>query len=130
MTLHHVEVWVPDLERAAASWGWLLTELDYEVYQDWPGGRSWRPVKGDDAYIVFEESPDLTSRTHDRKAPGLNHLAFTVGDSTRVDQLTDAAPAHGWRLMFAGRHPYAGGPEHYAAYLENDDGYEVELIAT
>jgi hypothetical protein len=25
--LHHVELWVPDLDRAVASWGWLLTEL-------------------------------------------------------------------------------------------------------
>jgi hypothetical protein len=23
--LHHVELWVPDLGRAAHSWGWLLT---------------------------------------------------------------------------------------------------------
>ena len=29
---------------------------------------------------------------------------------------------HGWRLMFADRHPYAGGEDHYAAYLENRDG--------
>ncbi|GGX27762.1 hypothetical protein GCM10010321_48460 [Streptomyces chartreusis] len=26
------------------------------------------------------------------------------------------------------RHPYAGGPEHCAAYLENTDGFEVELV--
>jgi catechol 2,3-dioxygenase-like lactoylglutathione lyase family enzyme len=25
--LHHVELWVPDLARAARSWGWLLGEL-------------------------------------------------------------------------------------------------------
>jgi hypothetical protein len=36
---------------------------------------------------------------------------------------------HGWRLMFADRHPYAGGEQHYAAYLEDPDGYEVELVA-
>jgi hypothetical protein len=36
---------------------------------------------------------------------------------------------HGWRLMFADRHPYAGGEQHYAAYLEDSDGYEVELVA-
>jgi hypothetical protein len=35
-TLHHVELWVPDLGRAAASWGWLLTELGYQPFQDWP----------------------------------------------------------------------------------------------
>jgi hypothetical protein len=31
--------------------------------------------------------------------------------------------------MFPDRHPHAGGPEHYAAYLENADGYEVELVS-
>ncbi|EQD64343.1 Glyoxalase, partial [mine drainage metagenome] len=31
--------------------------------------------------------------------------------------------------LFEDRHPHAGGPNHYAAYLENDDGFEVELVA-
>jgi hypothetical protein len=31
--------------------------------------------------------------------------------------------------MFADRHPYAGGNQHYAAYLENDEGFEVEVVA-
>ncbi len=128
VTLHHVELWVPDLGRAVESWGWLLNELGYQLYQDWPNGRSWRPANGE-TYIVVERSPDLSGDKHDRKAPGLNHLAFSVGDQTRVDELTLSAPAHGWRLMFADRHPYAGGPEHYAAYLEDSDGYEVELVA-
>ncbi|WBC17690.1 hypothetical protein O7600_13060 [Micromonospora sp. WMMA1998] len=55
--LHHVEVWVPDLEAASRSWGWLLGELLPE------------------------------------------------------------------------RHPHAGGPDSYAAYLTDGQGYEVELVA-
>jgi hypothetical protein len=39
------------------------------------------------------------------------------------------AAGYGWRLLFADRHPFAGGPNHYAAYLENEDGFEVELVA-
>jgi catechol 2,3-dioxygenase-like lactoylglutathione lyase family enzyme len=57
--LHHVELWVPDLDRAVAEWGRLL-------------GRT---------------------------------------------------------PMFAERRPWTGGPEHYAGYLENSDGFEVELVA-
>jgi hypothetical protein len=34
-SLHHVELWVPDLARARAQWGWLLGELGYEPFQDW-----------------------------------------------------------------------------------------------
>jgi hypothetical protein len=27
------------------------------------------------------------------------------------------------------RHPHAGGPDHYVAYLANTDGFEVEFVA-
>jgi catechol 2,3-dioxygenase-like lactoylglutathione lyase family enzyme len=125
-TLHHVEIWVPDLGRAAASFGWLLGALGYTVFQDWEGGRSWRLG---DTYLVLERSPALTADHHDRCRPGLNHLAFHVADRDTVDTLTAEAPAHGWRLMFPDRHPHAGGDGHYAAYLEDTDGFEVELVA-
>ncbi|WP_018351239.1 VOC family protein [Longispora albida] len=124
--IHHVELWVPSLAEAARSWGWLLGELGYEVYQDWPGGRSW---KAGGAYIVFEESPAMLPGGHDRMRAGLNHLALHAGTQSDVDRLTAEAPAHGWELLFADRHPHAGGPEHYAAYLTDQQGFEVELVA-
>jgi hypothetical protein len=34
-----------------------------------------------------------------------------------------------WALLFPDRHPHAGGPDSYAAYLEDAWGYEVELAA-
>ena len=53
-------------------------------------------------------------------------MAFWVdGD---LDALVAEAAAHGWRLLFPDQHPWAGGPEHRAAYLEDADGYEVELV--
>ena len=47
----------------------------------------------------------------------MNHLAFHAGDRAGVDALTAAGPAHGWMLLFPEAHPYAGGQDHYAAYL-------------
>ncbi|MGW0835331.1 VOC family protein [Streptomyces prunicolor] len=126
--LHHVELWVADLERSAASWGWLLERLGYEPYQDWPAGRSWRMAE---TYLVIERSPALRPDTaHDRMRPGLNHLAFHVdGGRAELDALVGAAAAHGWTPLFADRYPHAGGPEHCAAYMENEEGFEVELVA-
>ena len=106
-TLHHVELWVPDLERAIAEWGWLLGRLGYEQFQDWDRGRSWR-LAG--TYIVVEQSPAMTGAGHDRLRPGLNHLAFHAGSRDDVDTITAAAPEHGWTLLFPDRHPHAGGP--------------------
>jgi catechol 2,3-dioxygenase-like lactoylglutathione lyase family enzyme len=123
--IHHVELWVPNLDKAIASWGWLLTALGYRMFQDWPGGRSWQAGH---SYIVVEQSPSRTASRHDRCRPGLNHLAFHVETRELVDELTREAQLNGWKLMFSDQHPFAGGPQHYAAYLENSDGYEVELV--
>lgn len=124
--IHHVELWVPNLDKAITSLGWLLTALGYRMFQDWPGGRSWRAGH---SYIVVEQSPSRTASRHDRCRPGLNHLAFHVETRKLLDELTRDAQQHGWKLMFADQHPFAGGAQHYAAYLENSDGYEVELVA-
>jgi catechol 2,3-dioxygenase-like lactoylglutathione lyase family enzyme len=125
-TLHHVELWVPQLSRAISEWGWLLGELGYSPFQDWEDGRSWRMGA---TYIVVEQSPALSATEHDRLRPGLNHLAFHAGTRGDVDALALASPEHGWTLLFPEAHPHAGGPEHYAAYLANTDLFEVELIA-
>jgi catechol 2,3-dioxygenase-like lactoylglutathione lyase family enzyme len=125
-SLHHIELWVPDLARATRQWGWLLGQLGYTPFQDWPGGRSWRLGA---SYLVIEQSPALTGSSHDRLRPGMNHLAFHAGTRQDVDALTTAAPAHGWTLLFPETHPHAGGSSHYAAYLANADGFEVELAA-
>ena len=125
--VHHLELWVPDLGRAIDSLGWILLELGYAQYQDWARGRSWRLS---DTYVVVEQSPALASEVHDRRNPGLNHLAFHAGTRAQVEALIKDALHHGWTLMFPERHPHAGGPDHYAGYLENSDGFEIELVAT
>ena len=125
--LHHVEVWVADLAAAEHSWGWLLTALGFTERDRWPGGSSWS--HGDGPYLVIESGPDVVATRHDRLRPGLNHLAFDAGSPQDVDELVGSAAQHGWTLLFADRHPYAGGPLHYAAYLEDAAGFEVELVA-
>lgn len=124
--LHHVELWVPDLERGVASLGWLLEAMGYEALQRWETGRSWKLGV---TYLVIEQSPAMTGEQCDRQAPGLNHLAFHVENDIEVERLVAEGAEHGWALMFGDRHPFAGGAAHYAAYLENQDGFEVELVA-
>jgi len=127
--LHHVELWLPDLASARPRWEWLFGELGWALHQSWPGGVSWRGADG--AYVVLEESPDLRREVaYDRTRAGLNHLAVAVPGRSAVDRIAAAGPTHGWSLMFADRHPHAGGPDTYAAYLEDADGFELEIVAT
>ena len=118
---------MPDLGRAVSSLGWLLETLGYQRFQDWDAGRSWRLGP---TYLVVEQSPALTAERHERCRPGLNHLAFHVRDAATVERLAAEAGRHGWRLLFPEKHPHAGGAGHFAAYLENDDGFEVELVSS
>jgi len=125
-SLHHVELWVDELAVAEREWGWLLARLGYRLTDRWPSGQSWELGT---TYLVLESGPDVTRGRHDRLRAGLNHLAFHAGTRQDVDALVRTAPDYGWVLMFTDRHPYASGPEHYAAYLENTAGFEVELVA-
>lgn len=124
--VHHLELWVPDLAAAEGPWGWLLGELGHVPEQRWAHGRSWRRGA---AYVVLEQSPDLRPGGHDRRRPGLNHVAFHVAGRGELGRIVERAAAHGWTLLFPDRHPHAGGDGHWAAYLEDGAGFEVELVA-
>ena len=124
--LHHLEIWVRDFPRAEASLGWLLERLGFVRRDSWATGASWTGTGG---YIVIEAGPDVVPEGHERLRPGLNHLAFGAGTPAEIDLLVRRAASHGWTVMFPDQHPHAGGAGHYAAYLENEDGFEVELVA-
>ena len=125
--LHHLTLWVPDLERAEESWSWLLGCLGYErdlgvdavLLFRHPGGFS----------VAMEQSSDMVpGMLYSRFRPGLNHLAFRLEGDVSLADLVAAAPEHGWMPMSTdGVHAIAGGAE--VAYLEDRDGFEVELVS-
>lgn len=123
---HHVEIWVADLESALTEWGWLLRELGFERDSEWSGGETW---SAGGAYLALTTSPNLSAAVHDRRAPGVNHLAFTAGTPDRVDRIMAEAPDHGWAPLYHERYPHAGGPDHYAGWLENSAGFKAEVVA-
>ena len=130
-SLHHVELRVASSDTSISVWEWLLLELGYHEYQTWTNGATW---KLGDTYLVVEQTTRIGA--HDRRSAGLSHLAFHADDQADVDQLWDAAPAHGWAHLYDDRHPWAGGqpagnsPGHYAAFLENDERFKVEIVAS
>ncbi|TFD49900.1 glyoxalase [Cryobacterium sp. Hh7] len=123
--VHHIEIWVADLDSARRSWGWLLVKLGWSVDQEWDGGMSWRCG---DAYLVITRPPALSGDAHDRRLPGINHVALHGGSAADVDRIVGEAIDHGWSSLYADRYPHAGGPDHYAAYLENEAGFKVEVV--
>jgi hypothetical protein len=121
--LHHLDLWVSDPSVAVAEWEWLLGEIGWAVDIE---GASW--VHPDGTYLFLERSGDQVDEPYDRLRPGVNHLAFTVEDRALLDRMRAESSAHGWHEMFADRYPHAGGEQHTALYLENSEGFEVELV--
>ncbi|QYG94990.1 glyoxalase [Iamia sp. SCSIO 61187] len=125
MAIHHLQIWVPDLGRAERSWGWLLDELGFVLTRTWVHGRVWRKHG---TGIVIEQSPDMVpGMLHSRLRPGMNHVAFHVDDAASLEALVAAAPGHGWTSLEGDRHPLPSGST--TAYIEDADGFEVELVA-
>ncbi|MEN8674645.1 VOC family protein [Nocardioides sp.] len=120
--IHHVDLWVSDVETAAEEWAWLFGELEWEADDR---HRSWRHPDG--TYAFLEHSADLVG-PHERLRAGVNHLAFTVDSRELLDRMRAESSAHGWHELFADRYPHAGGQEHVALYLENSEAFEVEVV--
>lgn len=126
--LHHVEIYVSDLAKSRAFWEWLLCgELGYFVYQEWPKGVSF---KHGETYIVFVQTEEkhLDAGYH-RCRTGLNHLAFQAKSKSQIDDLTAKLRERDVTILYADKHPHAGGPDSYAVFFEDPDRIKVEVVA-
>lgn len=126
VAVHHIELWTTDFKAAEPCWSWLMGRIGFTSYQIWVSGASWRAPDG--SYLVLEQSPDV-SGNHQRTRAGLNHLALNCATRQDLEDIKEQAPKNGWTELFADRYPHAGGEEHTALYLENKEGFEVELVA-
>ncbi|WP_100009847.1 VOC family protein [Lentibacillus sediminis] len=125
--LHHIEIYVSDLNRSVDFWGWLLEELGYSPFQKWESGQSW---KIDDIYIVFVQTEErFLDVPYHRCRVGLNHLAFHAISRQHVDDMTKKLKDKGTTILYTNQHPFAGGEDHYAVYFEDPDRIKVELVA-
>jgi len=125
--LNPIEVNVSDLDRSVSFWAPLLEGLGWAGFQQWPGGRSWR--RGS-VYLVLAQTDARHAAPFHRRQVGLNHLAFSVHDPAAVDAWTAWLKDRGIRILYADRHPHAGGPGYYGVFFEDPDRIKVEIVAT
>jgi catechol 2,3-dioxygenase-like lactoylglutathione lyase family enzyme len=125
--LHHVEIYVSNLEKTRVFWSWLLEKLGYTLFQEWDAGFSYLL---DDTYIVFVQTEErFKDVNYHRCRTGLNHLAFHVKDSKEVDEFTALLRAKNIPILYEDRHPHAFGEDTYIVFFEDPDRIKVELVA-
>lgn len=125
--LHHIELNVSNLTESKSFYSELLPQLGYSLFQEWEKGFSY---KSGPTYIVFVQTEEkfLQAPFH-RKETGLNHLAFYAASRSQVDELTQKMRQWGARVLYEDLHPYAGGPDYYAVFLEGPDRLKIEITA-
>ena len=126
-TLHHVELYVSDLTKTKKFWRWFLNHLDYDIYQEWDQGISY---KLQETYIVFVQTEEkYLQESYHRKRTGLNHLAFHAESRVMVDAMKEKLKERKVSLLYEEKYPYAGGKDYYALFFEDPDRIKVELVA-
>ncbi|MFT3820390.1 MAG: VOC family protein [Rubrivivax sp.] len=126
--LHHIELYVGDLERSCAFWTPFMAMLGYEA-ERWHGGMNY--VRGpEDTYLcLLPAAPEHLSAGFHRKRIGLNHLAFRGQSRSQIDRIARWVTENGHTLLYRDRHPYAGGPGYYAVFCEDPDRIKLEVVA-
>lgn len=127
--LHHIEIYVSNLNVSHAFWSKLLERIGYEQASRWDDGFTLR--KGTGAYLTFVQAAEnFASRKYHRKNVGLNHLAFKVKGRKLVDSLRQYCLSNDIPLLYDDKYLYAnGGNEYYALYVEDPDRIKVEFVA-
>ena len=126
--LHHLSFGVTHLERSAAFYDAVLGALGYvRVWEDLGTGRpdpavgyGW--VAGEDKFAI-----KLRSGARIESPPGF-HLAFCAADRIAVRRFHEAALKSGGRDHGApGLRPNYG-PNYFAAFVLDPDGYHLEAV--
>ena len=126
--IHHIELYVSDLEQSIKFWSWFLQELGYDLYQEWEKGKSYRL---EDSYSVFVQTEERYMEIpYHRCGVGLNHLAFQAESREEVDAMTEKLIHRGINILYEERHPFAGGDDYYAVFFEDPDRINVEFVAS
>jgi catechol 2,3-dioxygenase-like lactoylglutathione lyase family enzyme len=125
--LHHVNIKVSDLKQSTDFWTWFLGMLGWELFDSWPKGVSF---KLGPTYLDFVQADEkFRNIPHERDCIGLNHFAFHASSRHHVDEITEKLKERGAKILYLDQHPFAGGPDYYAVYFEDPNGFKVEVVA-
>jgi len=126
--LHHVELYVRDLERSIAFWTPFMRLLGF-AEERWSQGVNY--VAGEqDPYVTLVQAPaEHVAAGYHRRRVGLNHLAFRARSRAHVDEVRAWVAEAGFALLYDDRFPFATAPGYYAVFCEDPDRIKLEVAA-
>lgn len=126
--LHHVELYVRDLERSIAFWTPFMGLLGYAEVR-WSDGVNYLTGEGEPYVCLVPAPSEHLAAGYHRRRVGLNHLAFRARSRVHVDEVRTWVREAGFALLYDDRYPYATAPGYYAVFCEDPDRIKVEVVA-
>ena len=126
--LHHIELYVSNLERSVAFWTPFMSMLGYEPDR-WSQGMNYVRAPEEPYFCLLEAEAKHAAAGYHRKIVGLNHLAFRASSRAQVDEVTNWLRNAGHTVLYEDKHPFAGGPSYYAVFFEDPDRFKLEVVA-
>ncbi|MBA8889284.1 catechol 2,3-dioxygenase-like lactoylglutathione lyase family enzyme [Dokdonella fugitiva] len=125
--IHHLDLTVSDLERSLAFYDAMLDVLGYRRTHDYAGSVPvWVSVDA-----VAKTSIGLhrasVDAAHDRRAPGLHHVAFQVASRDDVHAAHRRALSIG-AIVLDEPAEYDYAPGYYAVFFADPDGIKIEVV--
>jgi len=122
MPLHHLCIYVADIEKSKAFYVDALKPLNWTVISEFPGVVGLGENGAAELWLIKKKSEDTVS-TH-------AHFAFRAATHAKVNEWYEAAiKAGGTDNGKPGPRPQYG-PKFYGAFVRDPDGYNIEACDT
>jgi glyoxylase I family protein len=132
--LHHLDLNVSDLDRSRRFYDELLTQLGYRrVHYSAPGepeGFDWLAPDERGRFSLGLYQASTGAAAHDRRAPGVHHVAFAAPSQRAVDDLYQTLMAIGVAILDPPRLYPKYEPGYYAVFFLDPDGIKLEYVFT
>ncbi len=120
--LHHIEIYVKDLQRTRQFYDLLLPRLGYKIFQEFQNGFSY---KADTEYIVFVQVQEkYKTNPYNRCNIGLNHIAFKTKQVQTIYEIKKILEANNITMLYNNQYLDSESP---TLFFEDPDRIKLEI---
>ena len=125
--IHHLDITVSDLARSTAFYDRVLPLLGFRRLADGADGPLWA---GTDTEVGLQPARAASNQPHDRRTPGLHHLAFTAPDRNAVDRVHLELMRSEVTILDPPAQYDHYAPGYYAVFFADPDDIKLEYVFT